>query len=75
MQVWLGYKQSLRPCENGLTLNIDVAATAFLQPVPVLQHLANVLRKRDDLLTLEDRNDLRKAHKALSGLKVTFAEP
>jgi hypothetical protein len=31
-QVWLGYQQSLRPCETGLTLNVDLAATAFLQP-------------------------------------------
>ena len=30
-QVWLGYQQSLRPCESGLTLNVDLAATAFLQ--------------------------------------------
>ena len=30
-KVWLGYQQSLRPCESGLTLNVDLAATAFLQ--------------------------------------------
>jgi len=73
MQVWLGYKQSLRPCENGLTLNIDVAATAFLAPVPVLQYLSNMVRKREELLTLEDRAELRRAQKAIVGLKAGLA--
>jgi Argonaute linker 1 domain len=34
-QVWLGYQQSLRACEMGLTLNVDVASTAFIEPQPV----------------------------------------
>ena len=70
LQVWLGYRQSLRPCENGLTLNIDVAATAFLAPQPVLRFLSNIVRKREELLTLQDRTELRKAQKAIFGLKV-----
>jgi hypothetical protein len=70
LQVWLGYKQSLRPCENGLTLNIDVAATAFLSPQPVLKYLSNIVHKREEMLTLEDRGELRKAQKAMTGLKV-----
>lgn len=74
-EVWLGYKQSLRPCENGLTLNVDTAATAFLAPVPVLQQLSNALRKREDALSLEERGDLVKAKKAMRSLKVgTFAQ-
>ena len=40
LQVWLGYNQSLRALEMGLTLNVDVASTAFIQeqvlnPVPL----------------------------------------
>ncbi|EFN55085.1 hypothetical protein CHLNCDRAFT_134979 [Chlorella variabilis] len=30
-EVWLGYQQSLRPCQTGLALNIDMAATAMLE--------------------------------------------
>ena len=71
VQVWLGYKQSLRPCENGLTLNIDVAATAFLSPDPVLKFLSNTLRRPEEALTLDNREDLRKAEKALRSLKVS----
>ena len=72
LQVWLGYKQSLRPCENGLTLNIDVAATAFLSPDPVLTYLSNILRRPEQALTLDNREDLRKAEKALRSLKVFY---
>ena len=35
MQVWLGYQQSLRPTQGGLLLNVDLAATAFLEVSPV----------------------------------------
>lgn len=30
-EVWLGYQQSLRPCQTGLALNINMAATAMLE--------------------------------------------
>ena len=35
MQVWLGYQQSLRPVQGSLSLNVDLAATAFLE-VPLI---------------------------------------
>ena len=31
----MGYQQSLRASEMGLTLNVDVASTAFVEPQPV----------------------------------------
>jgi eukaryotic translation initiation factor 2C len=31
VQVWLGYQQSLRPVQGSLSLNVDLAATAFLE--------------------------------------------
>ena len=44
-QVWLGYQQSLRPVQGTLSLNVDLAATAFLEVhcltfviIPLLQH-------------------------------------
>ena len=68
----MGHKQSLRPLEGGLMLNIDVAATAFLEPLPVLKFLCDVLRKPEAAITLDDRNELRKAQKAIVGLKASL---
>ena len=39
-QVWLGYQQSLRPCQVGLAINVDIACTAFLEEMPVPDYLA-----------------------------------
>lgn len=41
--MWLGYQQSLRPCQAGLMLNIDTAATAFLEDQPMTQYLMRSL--------------------------------
>lgn len=46
-QVWLGYQQSLRPVEMGLSLNVDLAATAFLEARPVVEYLTKPARLRD----------------------------
>ena len=43
-QVWLGYQQSLRPVHMGLSLNVDLAATAFLEEQPVVNFLARPLQ-------------------------------
>ena len=53
-------------------LNIDVAATAFLEPLPVLRFLCDVLRKPETAITLDDRTELRKAQKAIVGLKASL---
>ena len=39
MKVWLGYQQSLQPLHMGLSLNVDLAATAFLEQQPVINFL------------------------------------
>ena len=56
-------------------LNIDVAATAFLEPLPVLRFLCDVLRKPETAITLDDRTELRKAQKAIVGLKASLLPP
>jgi len=43
-QVWLGYQQSLRPLHMGLSLNVDLAATAFLEEQPVVNFLVRSLQ-------------------------------
>ena len=43
VQVWIGYNQSLRPCQSGLTLNMDITAAAFLEGQPMLQLIATTV--------------------------------
>ncbi|PRW57108.1 argonaute 1 [Chlorella sorokiniana] len=38
-EVWLGYQQSLRPCQTGLALNVDMAATAMLEPMELIDYM------------------------------------
>lgn len=71
MQVWLGYQQSLRPSQGGLTLNVDLAATAFLEPQPVIDFLCRAvgLRSPKDFARLTPQQ-LRTASKAITGIRV-----
>jgi eukaryotic translation initiation factor 2C len=73
MQVWTGYSQSLRAGDGVLTLNVDMACTAFLEQDPVLKFLtkaAGVVNESG--LANMTPVQLRKAQKAISGLKVLF---
>ena len=69
-QAWLGYQQSLRPCETGLTLNVDIACTAFLEQIPCIDFLAKNAGVAVPQLSQIGGVQLRKAAKAISGLKV-----
>jgi eukaryotic translation initiation factor 2C len=71
LQVWLGYQQSLRPSQGGLTLNMDMAATAFLEPRPVIDFLLRAvgLRSPQDFARLTPQQH-RAASKAITGIKV-----
>ena len=44
--VWFGYFQSLRPTQSGLTVNLDLSATAFVSAMPVLDFLVEILGER-----------------------------
>ncbi|KAK9915065.1 hypothetical protein WJX75_004310 [Coccomyxa subellipsoidea] len=70
-KVWLGYQQSLRPSQGGLTLNMDMAATAFLEPRPVIDFLLRAvgLRSPQDFARLTPQQH-RAASKAITGIKV-----
>lgn len=35
-EVWLGYYQSLRATQAGLTLNVDMSAMAFVRSMPMV---------------------------------------
>lgn len=72
MQVWLGYQQSLRPLHAGLTLNVDMAATAFLEPQMVIDFLQKAigLRSPQEFAHLTPMQH-RKATRAITGLRVS----
>ncbi|XP_061375182.1 protein argonaute 5 [Gastrolobium bilobum] len=68
LEYWRGYYQSLRPTQMGLSLNIDVSARAFYEPVHVTEFIAkhfnfNFSRPMSD-------QDRLKVKKALRGVKV-----
>ncbi|KAH1063126.1 hypothetical protein J1N35_028113 [Gossypium stocksii] len=45
LQAWRGFYQSTRPTRRGLSLNIDVSSTAFIQPLPVIEFVTNLLNR------------------------------
>ena len=67
----MGYTQSLRPEQMGLALQMDMAVTAFLEPGPVIDYLTRAagLRNPHDFARAS-REQVRKADKAISGIKV-----
>ena len=72
-QVWLGYNQSLRPTEVGLTLNIDMAATAFLEVQKLVDFICRALGIRPPQLASARPTQglIKKASKAITGIKVS----
>lgn len=71
LQVWLGYQQSLRACQMGLSLNVDTASTVFLAPQPMAQYICGFLGLRGPELLTNLTNELfRKANNACKNIKV-----
>ncbi|KAL6647561.1 hypothetical protein ACP70R_014998 [Stipagrostis hirtigluma subsp. patula] len=71
LECWRGYYQSLRPTQMGLSLNIDISATSFYKPIPVMQFAVDCLRmeRPNFRQPLSDRDRL-KLKKALRGVRV-----
>ncbi|KAF5452757.1 hypothetical protein F2P56_027724 [Juglans regia] len=69
LESWCGFYQSIRPTQMGLSLNIDMASAAFIEPLPVIDFVAQLLGK--DVLSrpLSD-SDRVKIKRALRGVKV-----
>ncbi|KAM1309947.1 hypothetical protein ACFX13_006725 [Malus domestica] len=72
LEYWRGFYQSLRPTQFGLSLNIDVSARAFYDPVLVTVFVKKLLNYRELSRPLPDRDRL-KVKKALKGLKVAVS--
>ncbi|KAJ7956624.1 Protein argonaute like [Quillaja saponaria] len=69
LESWRGFYQSIRPTQMGLSLNIDMSSMAFIEPLPVIDFVAQILGK--DVLSkpLSDA-DCVKVKKSLRGVKV-----
>ncbi|KAI3899313.1 hypothetical protein MKW92_024334 [Papaver armeniacum] len=69
LECWKGYYQSIRPTQMGLSLNIDVAATSFYQPINVADYVINLLNIRDTQRPLSDIDRI-KIKRSLRGVRV-----
>ncbi|XP_010249941.1 PREDICTED: protein argonaute PNH1-like [Nelumbo nucifera] len=69
LQSWCGFYQSIRPTQMGLSLNIDMSSTAFIEPLPVVEFVTQILGK-DALSRPFSDADRIKVKKALRGVKV-----
>lgn len=75
-EVWLGFSQSLRACATGLTLNVDVASTAFVSAQPMVEYVARAAGVRPDLINQGlSGNQLRAATKAALKLQARSSPP
>ncbi|KAI4335791.1 hypothetical protein L6164_014401 [Bauhinia variegata] len=69
LESWRGFYQSIRPTQMGLSLNIDMSSMAFIEPLPVIDFVAQILGKDVYSRPLSDA-DRVKIKKALRGVKV-----
>ncbi|KAM5584348.1 hypothetical protein ABKV19_003957 [Rosa sericea] len=69
LEYWRGFFQSLRPTQLGLSLNIDVSARSFFDPILVTEFLAKHFNHTDRTKPLPDR-DYIKVKKTLKLVKL-----
>ncbi|KAG9133575.1 hypothetical protein Leryth_016526 [Lithospermum erythrorhizon] len=69
LESWRGFYQSIRPTQMGLSLNIDMSSTAFIEPLPVIEFVSQLLNRDVSSRPLADA-DRVKIKKALRGVKV-----
>ncbi|XP_047315184.1 protein argonaute 1-like isoform X2 [Impatiens glandulifera] len=69
LESWRGFYQSIRPTQMGLSLNIDMSSTAFIEPLPVIDFVTRLLIRDVSSRPLSDA-DRVKIKKALRGVKV-----
>ncbi|RWW23045.1 hypothetical protein BHE74_00009501 [Ensete ventricosum] len=59
LQSWCGFYQSIRPTQMGLSLNIDMSCTAFIDPLPVVEFVAQILGKDVSSRPLSDADRIK----------------
>ncbi|XVE59476.1 hypothetical protein DITRI_Ditri05aG0049100 [Diplodiscus trichospermus] len=72
IEYWKGFYQSLRPTQMGLSLNIDVSARSFYEPILVTEFVAKHFRHANLTRPLSDQ-DRVKVKKALKGVKIELS--
>uniref|UniRef100_A0A162A543 Piwi domain-containing protein n=1 Tax=Daucus carota subsp. sativus TaxID=79200 RepID=A0A162A543_DAUCS len=72
LEYWKGFYQSLRPTQMGLSLNVDMSARAFYDPVSVSDFVGKYCKLSDLNRALSDV-DRVKVKKALRGIRVEFS--
>ncbi|KAF5730258.1 protein argonaute 1 [Tripterygium wilfordii] len=74
LESWRGFYQSIRPTQMGLSLNIDMSSTAFIEPLPVIEFVIKLVNwdghPREILAKPLHDSDRVKIKKALRGVKV-----
>ncbi|KAL3209461.1 hypothetical protein MRX96_009196 [Rhipicephalus microplus] len=74
-EVWFGYYTSVRPDQWKRMLNVDMSATTFYEPEPVISFMCKILSDGRRERTLADFRDLRdfqnvRLNKELKGLRI-----
>jgi len=72
-EVWLGYQQSARPCQRGITVTINQAASAFVAAGPVIELLAQAANMPASQLQQGVRTnswEFKAMKQAVTGIKV-----
>ncbi|GAU45969.1 hypothetical protein TSUD_194170, partial [Trifolium subterraneum] len=69
LESWHGFYQSIKPTQMGLSLNVDLSSSAFIEPLPVIDIVAQILEKDVYSKPISDA-DRVKIKKALRGVKV-----
>ncbi|KAM0886935.1 hypothetical protein ACQ4PT_029393 [Festuca glaucescens] len=69
IESWRGFYQTIRPTQMGLSLNINMSATSFFEPLPVIDFVAQLLNTAIHSRSLSDAERV-KIKKALRGVKV-----
>lgn len=68
--VWFGYFQSLRATQNRLVVNLDLAATAFVQAMDVLDYVYETVPNLRDMPRSFNKFQHSAFSKAIRGVKV-----
>ncbi|KAJ0105333.1 hypothetical protein Patl1_19512 [Pistacia atlantica] len=59
LESWRGFYQSIRPTQMGLSLNIDMSSTAFIEPLPVIEFVQQLLNRDVSARPLSDADRVK----------------
>ncbi|PSR96509.1 Protein argonaute like, partial [Actinidia chinensis var. chinensis] len=59
LESWRGFYQSIRPTQMGLSLNIDMSSTAFIEPLPVIDFVTQLLNREVSSRPLSDADRIK----------------